>query len=210
VEYVARLEFIRILVYAALFFLIVNNLRTQSSVQFFVIFLILLATLAASYGIYQYASGSQKVLGYFKPSQYGRRATGVFINPNHLAGFLEMIIPFSFAWAISSRFHHAARLVLGYVGLVMGVGLLLTVSRGGWLACGVSMFLLLLLLLANKRSRLGAGLLLVSLMLFGTFLLERSGVFSARPYSTMACGKPGLSSSGKRREPLKRAVIAQG
>ncbi|MDB6130522.1 MAG: O-antigen polymerase, partial [Verrucomicrobiales bacterium] len=180
VEYVARLEFIRILVYAALFFLIVNNFRTQSSAQLFTFFLIVLATLVACYGIYQYASSSHQVFNYLKPLQYGRRASGNFINPNHLAGFLEMIIPFTFAWALSSRFHHATRLVLGYVGLVMCVGLVLTISRGGWVSCTVSMVLLLILLIGRKQSRISATLLLLLLLLFGGLLLDRSGVFSAR------------------------------
>lgn len=58
--------------------------------------LLVLGTFEAFYGLIQYLSGWQKIFFYTKKFDL-EEATGTYINRNHYAGFLEMIIPFSLA-----------------------------------------------------------------------------------------------------------------
>ena len=60
--------------------------------------LILLGCFEAGYGIVQYVTGWQKIFTYTKLFDL-EEATGTFINRNHYAGFLEMILPFVLAYA---------------------------------------------------------------------------------------------------------------
>ena len=95
VEYVARLELIRIVVYTSLFFAILNNLHRQESIQLIVFTLIFLAIGISFYAIYQFVTGSDRVWHFLKP--YHHRGAGTYISPNHLGGFLEMLLPLALA-----------------------------------------------------------------------------------------------------------------
>jgi len=67
--------------------------------QFFIGALVALGTFEAFYGLVQYLSGWQQIFAYVKKFDL-EEATGTYINRNHYAGFLEMILPFSLAFAI--------------------------------------------------------------------------------------------------------------
>jgi O-antigen ligase len=58
--------------------------------------LLVLGTFEAFYGLIQYLSGWQKIFFYAKKFDL-EEATGTYINRNHYAGFLEMILPLSLA-----------------------------------------------------------------------------------------------------------------
>ena len=91
IEYVARQELIRILVYAFLFFAILNNLHRQESIQAISLALVFLAMAISFYAVYQFLTDSTRVWHVF--TQYNHRASGTYICPNHLGGFLEMLLP---------------------------------------------------------------------------------------------------------------------
>src|ERR1043166_7733919 len=61
IEYVARQEVIRVLVYAFLFFATLNNLHRQESVQILVVSLVLLAMLISCYAVFQFMTGTTRV-----------------------------------------------------------------------------------------------------------------------------------------------------
>jgi len=65
--------------------------------QFFIGSLVALGTFEAFYGLVQYLSGWQQIFAYVKKFDL-EEATGTYINRNHYAGFLEMILPFSLAF----------------------------------------------------------------------------------------------------------------
>jgi O-antigen ligase len=58
--------------------------------------LLVLGTFEALYGLVQYLGGWQKIFFYAKQFDL-EEATGTYINRNHYAGMLEMILPFSLA-----------------------------------------------------------------------------------------------------------------
>lgn len=64
-----------------------------------IISLVVLGIFEAFYGLTQYLTGWQKIFTYTKQFDL-EEATGTYINRNHYAGFLEMILPFSLALAL--------------------------------------------------------------------------------------------------------------
>jgi O-antigen ligase len=123
--------------------------------------LILLGSLEAAYGIVQYLTGYQKIFGFTKQF-YIEDATGTYINRNHFAGFLELVIPFAAMMVFYNLQSRSAQ----------GVS-----ERRGWRAGRYSVslhprtffyaFLVILLLIAVvfSRSRMGIFSVLVSLIL---------------------------------------------
>lgn len=73
------------------------------------------------------------------PEQYWGRSSGIFGGPNNFAMLLAMLLPVTTAWAFQLKRSRLARIgALFAVGL-LGSGLLLTVSRGTWLAFAVAL-----------------------------------------------------------------------
>lgn len=134
-----RIELNRVLVYSLIFFVAVNNLNRQDSTQFITVILLLLALGLALMAVYQYVTHPLKIWNFRRPTMYLMRGSGTFINPNHMAGFLEMVLPLALASTMIGRFSPAVKVVLAYAALVMVAGIGVTISRGGWIATGLSL-----------------------------------------------------------------------
>jgi len=156
IEYVARLELLRVLVYAVVFLAVVNHTARPESVQLIVIALALVAIFTAGYAVWQFFSKSNTVWEFTRMDIYTGRGSGTFMSPNHLAGFLEMVLPLTLAFALAGRIGPGLRIFLGYSVIVAAAGVAVTVSRGGWTAAGVSLALLLGWLVALRRRQLAA------------------------------------------------------
>jgi len=173
-------EQIRVGLYAATFLLAVNFLHRQETIQWMVLSLVLLATLLACYGIIQVLTHSDAVWHLTKPAQYGNRATATYFCPNHLAGFLEMVLPLGLAYLFAGRLNMVFKVFLGYACLVITVGIGLTLSRGGALATGVSVCCFLLLLLGHRKYRLQAAVAMLGLLVVGYLVMERADFLGER------------------------------
>ncbi|MBK7997646.1 MAG: O-antigen ligase family protein [Verrucomicrobia bacterium] len=106
--------------------------------------------LISLYAIYQFISASDFVWNIEKPEGYRKRGSGTFICPNHLAGYLEMILPLSIAFTLTGRFEAMMKIFLGYATVVILAGIAVTVSRGGLLATSVALALVALWLLRQR------------------------------------------------------------
>jgi O-antigen ligase len=95
------LDLIKFLAYLSAFMLAAHVSDLRKSRSFLIRVLILLGVVEAGYGIVQYLTGWQKIFTYTKKYDL-EEATGTFINRNHFAGFLEMVIPFVLASAFYS------------------------------------------------------------------------------------------------------------
>ena len=152
VEYVARLELSRVLVYALVFFIVLHNLRRPGTARLIAVALVLLATAISFYALCQFLTHSDRVWNFISP--YRGRAGGTFICPNHFAGFLEMLLPLALAGVLVARQKPALKILLGYAALVMVAGLAVTLSRGGWLAAGGALAVFFAVLFWQRRFRL--------------------------------------------------------
>ena len=173
-------EVLRLLLLASAFFLSVNFLYRQDTLQVLVLFLIFMAALLASYGIFQVLTHSDAVWHLTKPSQYGNRATGTYFCPNHLAGFLEMVLPLGLAYLFAGRLNATFKVFLGYACLVISVGIGLTLSRGGVLATGVSVLVFLFWLLGHRKYRVQALVALVGMIALSYFAVAQSSFLKDR------------------------------
>ncbi len=178
IEYVARLELIQVLVCACLFFAIVNNLYRQEVSQIVSFTVIFLATGISACAVIQFFTHSNRVWNFISP--YAGRGTGAFISPNNLAGFLEMLLPLALAYVLAGRMKPVARILLGYAALVMAAGLMVTFSRGGWVAAAIGTLAVPVVLLGHRNHRISALVLLVVLLGSGAVLAKNylSGTIS--------------------------------
>jgi putative inorganic carbon (hco3(-)) transporter len=120
------------------------------------------------------------------------RAFGTFGQPNPFGGFMGLLAPIALAmaWGYLLRFfggrgtHRSRRLLLlglgfyGVGGLLLVVGVLISWSRGAWIALTLSMLVMLLALPRRLWHGISVGLLLILLLLglwFGGYVPQSIG-----------------------------------
>lgn len=187
IEYVGRKELLRILVYAALFFAILNNLHRQEATQIISFTLIFLAMGMSLYALYQFLTHSNRVWHF--PVHFAGRASGTYISPNHLAGFLELVLPLALTYTLVGRNRPVTKICLGYAALAMAVGIAVTGSRGSWMACILALIALFAVLLFYRAHRLPAGLMLLVLIGGGAWAAAQTNLFHSRLNVILAAGR---------------------
>jgi O-antigen ligase len=187
VEYIGRQELLRILVYATLFFAVLNNLHRQESTQIISFTLFSLAVGISFYAVYQFATGTDRV--WHVNSGYLGRGSGTYINPNHLAGMLEMLLPLAVAYAVVGRGKPLTKILISYAALVMMAGIAVTASRGSWVAVGAALIGLAVLLLTHRPFRWPAAGLLVVLLSAGIIAGTKTDYFKKRFDKAFVAGK---------------------
>lgn len=161
IEFVARFEMIQTLLYAFLFFAIINNLTSRDCSQVVSLVLAFLAAGISCYAIWQFMTHSTRVWNEVSP--YSGRATGTYISPNNFSCFLEMTMPVTLAFLLAGRVKALTRICLCYALLIMGFALAVTFSRGGWIASGVGIISVLVMLLCHRKHRIAAFVVLAVL-----------------------------------------------
>jgi len=170
IEYVARQEVVQVMIFALLFFVVLNNLRGQEEISAVSAALIAVGTFAACYAVAQLLNHSNQVWNQVSP--YIGRASGTYISPNNLSGLLAMLLPLALAYLLVGKVNIIARILLAYAALAMAAGLAVTFSRGGYIAAAAGLMLLLIILLGHGNHRWKAALLLMLMLVAGGFFTK--------------------------------------
>jgi O-antigen ligase len=149
-----------------------------------VAWLLILGTFEAVDGLVQYLSGWQRIFVYAKKYNL-EEATGTYINRNHFAGFLEMVIPFGLALVL---YEHSRSLSLRQGRSAMG-GVKAVIAGESLPRMGLGLFAVIVMIagLLFSRSRMGivAGACSLVLMAAVWGLQRRAGLWIAG--LVMAC-----------------------
>lgn len=163
--YLTQLELLKLAAYFILFFLAVETFRTAEEVRPFVWFLLVFGFAVALLGILQYFS-ARDTLYWFRPLRAGGSPFGPYVNRNHFAGLMELLLPVGLA-LLWLRAVARDKLALVRLFTLVPLGaLFLSASRAG-----IASFLLQLGLLGalvwtleagRKRLAAATGILLVA------------------------------------------------
>lgn len=91
------------------------------------------------------------LISWLQRYDYGARASGFYVCPNHLAGLLEVLGIFGISIVCWSRWPVWLKLLIGYLVLCAYVGLVLTGSRGGYVSTATSLIVFAILSLIVLR-----------------------------------------------------------
>ena len=131
-----------------LLYLFIVNVFTKETVWKLLNALFFLTCFEVFYGLFLLFTGSNYLLWYNKLEygRFGKRLHGTYRNPDHMAGYLEMLIPLHIVQAISRRVitpfksEEKARRLLGiFLVMLFVIALFLTISRAGIAAFLVGM-----------------------------------------------------------------------
>jgi len=174
------MEALKLGAYCGMFFLVVNTLKSRQQIDILVYFLVFTGLFEALYAIYQVFTDSPNVWWWQSRVGHAYYASGTFIVSNHFAAYMGMLVSLTFGFMIAQK-KKSKRLVSGlgglrgfvqkvvndfspessqaktiflfFAGIVMGVSLLMSASRGGILSLGLAMLFMSTLMFFKKSFR---------------------------------------------------------
>jgi O-antigen ligase len=171
------MSIIRWFLYGLFFLGMIQVLNSRRRIEITVFVILTLCVFSALYGIMETFSGSEHIWWYQKTRNIGL-VTGTYDNPNHFAGLMEMglllVVPFAagltgkknkskprrkrslnvwISHSLSVEQGLPKRMLILFAGVVMGVGLVLSASRGGILSATCGLFVVGILFVLKKGHR---------------------------------------------------------
>jgi O-antigen ligase len=165
--YLTKIELLRWSAYLLLCFLMIESFQSKKHIKRFVWFLLSLGFFVSLFGIIQHFSFNGKLYWVF-PLPDGAHPFGPFVNPNHFAGFVELIAPLGLALIFFSWRSRDHLPVLLLFTIVPVAAVFLSGSRAGILVL-VLEFILVPFLSCMQR-------------------MERKQLFAAIPIGLLAAG----------------------
>lgn len=195
--YPVRMSLVRLAVYALFFLGFSQLLSSRQRIETAVLCILLLGSFEALYGMIQTFSGNEHIW-WVRKTAYRGDVTGTYVNRNHFAGLLEIIIMPAIAYVaatantkkktsdFSSQGNWRARLsrrlfgeerfnkrlVVLFSAVVMGLGLVFSGSRGGMLGAAGGLLCVGLLFVARKGHRRKGLIVLFFFLLLSAYALR--------------------------------------
>ncbi len=160
-------ELYKIIAYALLYFLIVNNVNNYRKIRRIFTSIVIFAFSLSLFAIIQRITWNGKIY-WFRVLRYGGEPFGPYVNHNHYAGYIEMVIPLAIAMIFLNKDINK-RLMLGFMIMVMTATVFITLSRAGIISLICAFVFLCLMLFSKKNSKislLAIALILISLLAF--------------------------------------------
>jgi len=175
-SYSTRMDLLLLVSDLILLFLAVQAFRTLKDWRGFVWFGMVFGFLISIFGILQHLTFNGK-LYWFREMRYGGIPFGPYVNRNHFAGFVELILPLALVPLVLGRVRRERWPVVGLFAVVPIVALFLAISRGGIVSFGVELAVLALVLIQRrtmgKQLFAGAAVLLVALLMVSWLGVEQ-------------------------------------
>ncbi len=152
VPFLTCIELLKYSALVALFFLCVQSYRTRTHWRNFVWFLLSLGFAVSLFGILQHFTFNGK-LYWVRELKYGGIPFGPFVNRNHFAGLMELLIPPGLAIEILGA-EKRDQLPLMTLFTLLPIGaLFLSASRGGIISFLAEVGFLTVLIVAHRREK---------------------------------------------------------
>ena len=177
-EYEARNELFQIVLCAMVYFVAAHQFHRRQDRACFLAALVILAVFESAFAMWQTFTLSDAIFFWERPEAYNGRGSGTFVCPNHLAGFLEMVLGLLVARAVIVRRENQSieravilKVLIIYAAVMAVAGILVTLSRSGWAATIVGLFALLFLGEWRLRSVLPRAALVLAVLTCMAFML---------------------------------------
>ena len=196
VPFLTRIELLKYTALLALFFLCLQSFRTRAHWRRFVWFSLTLGFAVSLFAILQHFTFNGK-LYWVRELQFGGIPFGPYVNRNHFAGLMELLIPVGLAVQILSA-ERRDQLPLVSLFTLLPVGaLFLSASRGGIISLIAEACFLAIIIAVRRREKkvLPAAAMI---LILGTILVSWLGI--GRALDRFAAYKKLESSEGRRVE----------
>jgi O-antigen ligase len=137
--------------YGMLCFLSAQIVLRSSQARKIAVILAIYGFVLAAFALLQGISSNGK-LYWFYPVSHGGWIYGPYVNHNHYAGLMELLVPIPLVMSLSRLAPEKERIAAGIAAAVMVVTIFLSGSRGGMIAIFVEMVVFVIVLLRQRKS----------------------------------------------------------
>ncbi|HVN19628.1 MAG TPA: O-antigen ligase family protein [Dongiaceae bacterium] len=137
--------------YGMICFLVSQILRRSSQARKIALLIGIYGIAVAVFALLQGIAPNGK-LYWLRVPQLGGRIYGPYVNHNHYAGLMEMLVPIPLVTSLSRLADERTRIAAGVAAAIMVGTVFLSGSRGGMLAIGLELALIAVILFRQQRT----------------------------------------------------------
>jgi O-antigen ligase len=170
--YATRMDLALLVADVILLFLAAQAFRTSEDWKNYVWFLMGFGFLVAIFGILQHLTFNGR-LYWFREMRYGGVPFGPYVNRNHFAGFIELVIPVALVPLALGKVRKERWYVVGIFALMPIGALFLSASRGGIVSFAAELAILILMMVLRRtagRHAVAGGIVLLLAFLLVSWL----------------------------------------
>jgi O-antigen ligase len=168
-RYKTVIELLKISALFTVFLISANRFRKSANLSLMMTFLVVAGFCLSVFALVQKASWNGKLF-WFRELTPGGAPFGPFVNRNHFAGYIGMIIPLGMGLAFTSGTKEK-RILFGFLSVMMAVALFFSLSRGGIVSFFAGVCLFSLLMLRSRIQSKKAWLILLFLSVVACYVL---------------------------------------
>ena len=118
-------------------------------------FLVIYGLAMALFALVQHFTWNGKLF-WLRPITVSVSPFGPYVNHNHFSGYMEMLIAVPIALIMTRAVSREMRLMCGFAAVVMGIAIVMSLSRGGMISLAAEMIFIVfvILMLARKRRQI--------------------------------------------------------
>jgi len=143
--------------YGMLCFLATQTLVRSSQARKIAVILAVYGFILAALALLQGVSPNGKIY-WFRQPRMGGWLYGSYVNHNHYAGLMELLVPIPLILSLSHLAHEKSRIAAGIAAAIMVGTIFLSGSRGGMIAIFVELIVLAVVLVRQKKKIVRVGI----------------------------------------------------
>jgi O-antigen ligase len=174
-SYITKYEALQYVSYGIVLLIAAECVRRESARKIFALVMIVFGAGYAFFALAQELTSNGKIF-WLHSSQFRGSMYGSYVNHNHYAGLMEMLVPIPFVVSMGHLFRGGQRSLIGSCAVLMAGTIFLSGSRGGMLAFVFEMVLFAALTLGKRRSpRIALGSIAVCVLILALLIFLGKG-----------------------------------
>ena len=171
-EYVTKYEALQYVAYGIVLLIGSECVREERARKIFALVMIVFGACYAFFALAQELTANGKIFWMISP-RFGGSIYGSYVNHDHYAGLMEMLVPIPFVLSVGHLLRGGKRALVAFCAVLMASTIFLSGSRGGMIAFVLEIVLFAALTLMQRRNprvALGSVAVCVLVLAFLVFL----------------------------------------
>ena len=178
--YVTKYEALQYVSYGIVMLVAAECVRGENARKIFALVMVVFGALYAFFALAQELMPNGKIFWLHSPQFHGS-IYGSYVNHDHYAGLMEMLVPIPLVLSMGQLFRGGQRALIGFCAVLMASTIFLSGSRGGMIAFALEIVLFGALTLVQRRNPgVAIGLVTVCILILAFLVFVGRGQVLSR------------------------------